>query len=331
MKKSQLSIVIVILLLLIGVRGSVYTVGEWQQAVVVQLGKIVGDPKVEAGLYFKMPFFQDVRYFDKRILTWDGSPEMVPTADKKYIEIDTTARWRITDPRRFYERVQAERTAMQRISSIIAGKTKNVVSKYKLVETVRNTNEIIQEVESSRHPDAQEAQKETAATLVEVEEKITGEIESISLGREQLSKMITSLAREDVQTLGIELIDVLIKRVSYEPSVQSKVFDRMISERTRIAEKIRSIGKGEEAKIRGKLNLDLKKIESEAYKKAQIIKGKAEAEAITIYAGSLKKDPGYYTFTRTLEVYKKAIPGRANFIISTESELFKMLNNQSAR
>lgn len=310
-----------IVALVLVLNSSLYIVGEWQQAVVVQLGRIVGEPKTKAGLQFKIPFMQDVRFFEKRMITWDGKPEMVPTADKKYIFVDTTARWKITDPRRFYEAVQSEQTATQRIASIIEGKTKNIVSKYRLVETVRNTNEIIENLEKEREA----AVDQIIDPELAIEEKITGEIEKVYLGREKLAHMITESARKEVKTFGIELIDVLIRRIAYEPSVETKVFDRMISERTRIAEKIRSVGKGEEAKIKGTLNLDLKKIESEAYRVSQEFMGKAEADSMAIYSKALKKDPGYYSFIRTLDAYKKAFPNRANFIISTDSEFLKML------
>ena len=287
-----------------------FRVNEWEQAIVVQFGKIVGEPKVNAGLHFKVPFIQDVRFFDKRILTWDGKPEQVPTKDKKYIWVDTTARWRIVNPVRFLQTVQDERRATRRITSIIEGRTKNIVSKYNLVETVRNTNDIL----------------EKAVELEGTEEEITN-IETIKVGREKLSQIIGESAREEVGTFGIELIDVLIRRISYEKSVEKKVFDRMISERNRIAERIRSIGKGEEAKITGTLNLDLKTIESEAYRKAKLIKGKADSEAIRIYAEAVKQDPGYYDFIQTLDAYKAALPGKAKFIISTNSHFFKVFND----
>ena len=293
---------------------SVFTVHEWQQAIVTQFGKIIGEPVSDAGIHFKIPFIQDVRYFEKRILNWDGEPAQVPTKDKKFILVDTTARWRIVDPVKFIQTVQDEDRAMLRITSIIDGKTKTVISNYNLVETVRNTNSILDKV-------AQAAQDEG-------EEKITGEIEVIEAGREKLSELITLQARKEIDSLGVELIDVLIRRIAYEKSVESKVFDRMISERMRIAEKIRAIGKGEEAKIRGTLNLDLKTIESEAYRQAQTIRGESEAKAIQIYADAMGQDPEFFEFIRTMEAYKKSLPERANIIFGSDSKFFQRMNKR---
>lgn len=321
MKQAQITLVLLAIALVVVLKSSIFIVTEVEQAVKIRLGKMVGEPIKKAGLNFKLPFIESVTYFDKRMLVWDGDARQVPTADKKYIYVDTTARWRIVDPKLFYVTVRNEATAMRRITSIIEGRTNDIVSRYNSVETVRNTNNIFQEVEELSKPKFDKEGKE-----LEVEEKITGEIEPIRLGREKLSQMITEAARKEIKTLGIELIDVLIRRIAYEESVEVKVYDRMISERKRIAEKIRSIGKGEEAKIRGTLNLDLKRIESEAYRTSKEIKGKAEADAIRIYAESLKADPSYFTFIRTLEAYKKAFAkGNANFIVSTDSEFFKML------
>jgi membrane protease subunit HflC len=298
--------------LFISMQSSIYIVGEWQQAIITQFGKIVGKPVTEAGLHFKLPFVQDVRYFEKRMLNWDGEPAQVPTRDKKFIFVDTTARWRIDDPVKFLQTVQSERQALQRISSIIDGKTKNIISNYKLVETVRNTNRILEKASEQSSDD-------------EVEEKITGEIEAIEAGREKLSRIITEQARKEISSLGIHLIDVLIRRIAYEKSVEGKVFDRMISERNRIAEKIRSVGKGEVAKINGRRDLELKRIESEAYRQSKVIRGKAEAEAISIYAEAMNQDKDFYKFKRTLEAYEKTMPNRAKLILSTDSDFFKWL------
>lgn len=312
----QWTIGIAVGFLLILLNSSIYIVSEWEQAIITQFGKIVGEPVTEAGLHFKTPFMQEVRYFDKRMLNWDGEPAQVPTRDKKFIFVDTTARWRIKDPVRFLETVQTEPQAMRRISSIIDGKTKTVISKYNLVETVRNTNTILEK-----------SQTESAADN-EVDERIVVEIEPIKAGREKLSRIITEEARKEIDSLGIHLIDVLIRRIAYEKSVEDKVFERMISERKRIAEKIRSIGKGEVAKISGRMDLDLKRIESEAYRKSEVIRGKAEAKAIAIYAQTMGQDPEFYKFSRTLEAYQKAMPKQTRLVLSSESGIFKMLHQQ---
>ena len=294
---------------------STFRVYESQQAVVKQLGKIMGGPITKAGLYFKIPLLQKVHYFDKRLLNWDGNPAQVPTKDKKYIYVDTTARWKITDPVKFLRTVRDYDRAMRRITSIINGHTKTIVSSYNLVETVRNTNKIIDQVEMIRNSGSDD------------EEKVIGEIEKVQVGRERLSELILESSRKEIRSLGIELVDVLISRIAYEPKVEKKVFERMISERKRIAERIRSVGKGEVAKIQGKLNFDLNEIQSVAYRKSEIIKGEAEGTATKLYADTLKRSPKFYELLRTLEAYKKTLPGRANLIFSTENNFFKPLKD----
>jgi membrane protease subunit HflC len=285
------------------------------QALITEFGQIQGKPITKAGLRFKLPY-QDVRYFDKRILTWDGDIEQIPTKDKKYIWVDTTARWKIIEVRKFAESVVSEREARARLDGILDGATRDTISSHNLVEAVRNSNSIIQDAAKSA-----EAAKELGLDP----EEVMAEIEKISVGREKLSKFIMDNASAQLAKLGIQLIDVQIRRIAYEKSVEKKVYDRMVSERERIAERIRSFGKGEEAKIRGKLNRDLKQIESDAYRVSQEIKGKAEGEAIKIYALSMKQDPSYYEFKRTLEVYQKSL-AKGSFILSTDSQFLKLLN-----
>lgn len=295
-------------------KSSIFIVSEWQIGVVKRFGKVI---RVEetAGLNFKIPFIEEAGYFDRRILSWDGKPSYVPTQGK-YIWVDTTARWRISDVGKFISTVQNEERARSRISDILEGATKNIISRYPLVETVRSSNAIINRL------------KEIAANpslAGEGADNITGEIATITIGREKLSQMIADAARKKISKMGMELIDVLIRRVAYEESVEKKVFDRMISERNRIAEKIRSVGKGERAKIEGKLDKDLKTIQSEAFKKAQGIMGEAEAEATRIYSDAFKGAPEFYEFIRTMEAYKRALPDRAKFLMSTESQFFQKI------
>lgn len=315
MNQRQIAILISLAVILLLIKGTAFTVNEGQQAIVTQFGQIVREPITEAGLKFKLPLIQDVRYFDKRLINWDGEPAQVPTRDKKFIYVDTTARWRISDPIRFIQTVQTEDHAMQRISSIIDGKIKTIVSNHNLVETVRNTNNILEKIKRSDEEQ-----------IEDIDERITGEIETIEFGRERLSQMIAQEAHKEVESLGIQLIDVLIRRIAYESSVEAKVFERMISERNRIAEKIRSIGKGEEAKIRGQMNLDLKRIESEAYRQAQMIRGRADAEAIEIFSKAAELDPEFFEYSRTLDAYKKTLPNRARLLISADSEFFRIMN-----
>jgi len=246
-------------------------VREGFQVVITQFGKPMGKPIKDAGLHFKKPFVQDVRRLDRRLLTWDGDVNQIPTKDKKYILVDTTARWKIVEPLKFIETVQTEYGARSRLDAILDSQTRDVISGHNLVEAVRNTNTIMDRVQERR-----KAARE--GKLSPEEEEVSGEIEKIKIGREKLSQLILLGARKELAEFGIDLIDVQLRRIEYEESVQQKVYDRMISERRRVAEKIRSTGRGEKANIEGKISRELQKIQSQAYKKAQLIRGKAEAK-----------------------------------------------------
>lgn len=317
-------IVIVIVIALLVAANSFFIVREGELALITQFGRIEGAPITDAGLYWKTPFVQDVRYFEKRILTWDGDPNQIPTKDKKYIVIDTTARWRINDVIKYAQAVQTEDGARKRLDGILDGVTRDIISRNNLVEAVRNTNTILERIQA--HQQKMQESNDKLEQL-ELEEQITGEIEPITVGREKLSEEILERARPELESLGIELIDVQLRRIAYESSVENKVFSRMISERQRIAEKIRSIGKGEDAKIRGKLDRDLKEIESGAYRKSEEVRGKADAEAIAIYAASIQQQPEYYKFVRSLDAYKRSLAGRAELILTTDNEFLKVLKH----
>jgi len=308
------------LVLFVALYSSFYIIPEGRQVVVTQFGRPIGRPVTAAGLHFKKPFVQDLRYIDKRILRWDGYPNQVPTKDKKYIYVDTTARWRIMDALKFIQTVQNERGAKARLDGILDAVTRDVIANHNLVEAVRNSNALL-EAESARKA----AKKSGVETTGIDEDEISGEIEPISVGREKLSEMIIVKAREELKHFGIELIDVQLRRISYEESVEKKVYGRMISERKRIAEKIRSYGKGEQAKIKGKTNRDLLRIQSAAYRTAQNIRGKAESESIRTYANAVSRDPAYYEFTRTLDAYQKAFPKGTKVILSTDSKFLNLL------
>lgn len=303
----------------ITVNSSFYIIDEGKQAIVTQFGKPIGTPVTNAGMHFKKPFIQEVRYIDKRILSWDGYPNQIPTKDKKYIKVDTTARWKITDALKFIQTVQNERGAKARLDTILDGHTRDVISNHNLVEAVRNSNAILDNIAAKK----EEIKTRKANGEPIIEEEISGEVDKIAVGREQLSQMIVEKAQEECKTLGIELIDVQLRRISYEKSVEKKVYERMISERQRVAQKIRSIGKGEKAKIEGRLTKDLNKIESEAYRKAELVRGKAQAQATAIYAKSLKQDPKFYEFIKSMESYKKAIKNDSKFILSSDNEFLK--------
>jgi len=297
---------------------STFLLPEGKQAIITQFGRPVGSPLAQSGLYFKLPWIQKVCYLDKRILSWDGHPNQIPTKDKKYIIVDTTARWRIIDALKFIQTVQNERGAQARLGGILDAITRDTISNHNLVEAVRNTNDIL---ELSEKLKAQQREKEI------IEEEITGEIEKITKGREMLSSMIAKLADQELRSFGISIIDVQLRRIEYESSVEQKVYERMISERKKIAEKIRSIGKGEQARIQGRMSRDLQKIESEAYRKAQEYKGKAEAEVASIYKKALVQGSKFYEFIRTLEAYEKSFQEGSQVILSTDSDFFKLFHS----
>lgn len=318
--KSTFGLIILLALVITG-SSSFYILTEGQQGIVTQFGKPIGEPITDAGVHFKTPFMQKVRYVDKRILSWDGDVNQIPTKDKKYIKVDTTARWIVIDALKFIQTVQNEHGAKARLDTILDGYTRDVISGHNLVEAVRNSDNILAKIEEKRADiNARKAKGEFI-----LEEEIGGEIDSVGVGREELSQMIVKQADKELVALGIKLIDVQLRRISYEQSVEKKVYERMISERQRIAQKIRSIGKGEKAKIEGRLSKDLKEIESKAYRTAEVIRGKAEAKATKIYADSLNKDPKFYEFIRTMEAYKKSIKSDAKFLLSSDSEFFKFL------
>jgi len=304
------------------VMASAYTVGEWEQAVITQFGRPVAQVN-KAGLHFKLPFVQRVRRLDKRMLNWDGDPNQIPTKDKKYIQVDTTARWRISDPLLFIQTVQTEDGARLRLDGILDSVTRDTISNNNLVEAVRNSNAIL-----TKMKDRLKAQEKGELEPGREEEEVVGEIDPIFVGREALSGIIIERARAGLKEFGIEIVDVQLRRIAYEESVEAKVYERMISERQRIAQKIRSVGKGEQAKIEGKIAKDLQQIESEAYRSVQRIKGAADAKAIRTYAAAMGADPEFYTFVRTLEAYRKSLGADTRLILSTDSKFLELLRKR---
>ncbi|TNF02440.1 MAG: protease modulator HflC [Deltaproteobacteria bacterium] len=315
--------IIVTIVVVIVLKTSLFVVTEGKQVIITQFGRPIGEPITTAGLHFKKPFLQEARFVDKRILSWDGFPNQIPTKDKKYISVDTTARWRIVDALKFIQTVQNERGAKARLDAILDATTRDVISNHNLVEAVRLSNSILDSIARKK----KEIEDKEARGEAIVEEEITGEIEKVTTGREELSKMIAESADKELGQFGIKLIDVQLRRISYEESVEKKVYERMISERQRIAEKIKSIGQGEKAKIEGRLSKDLRKIQSEAYRKAEEIKGKAEGLATSIYAKSFNMDPKFYEFIRSMDAYKKSLKSDGKFILSSDSEFLKYLKN----
>jgi modulator of FtsH protease HflC len=321
MKKGLIALGIVIGAIVIVAGNTMYIVTEGQQALVTQFGKPIGEPVTEAGLHFKKPFVQDIRYIDKRILSWDGYPNQIPTRDKKFISVDTTARWQIVDALKFVQTVRNENGARSRLDTILDSTTRDVISNNNLVEAVRNTNSIIEQVEARKA----EIERMMEQGEVLVDDEITGEIEPITIGRERLSRLIVEAADSELTQFGIRLVDVQLRRIAYESSVEAKVYDRMISERQRVAQKIRSIGQGERAKIEGRMTRDLRAIESDAYRRAQQIRGEAEARSTAIYAQALNKDPAFFEFMRSMEAYDRTFKAGDRFILSTDSEFLHYL------
>ncbi|HDZ77248.1 MAG TPA: protease modulator HflC [Candidatus Omnitrophica bacterium] len=289
--------------------GAVYVLDETKQVVITQFGDPVGDPITNAGLKFKVPFIQQANYFEKRLLEWDGDPDQIPTKDKRYIWVDTYARWRIADALKFLQSVGSEMNAHGKLDVIINGAARNAITSYQLVEVVRNTNRIL-EVEEI---------KSNLAVAAEA-------LEEIEAGRESLEILIFDKTHEQLaKQYGIELIDVRIKRINYVEDVRRKVYERMIAERKRAAEQYRSEGRGKSAEIEGQLGKELKQITSEAYRKAQILKGEADAETIKIYADAYSKDPDFYSFTKTLQTYEDTIDDKSTIILTTDSDYYKYL------
>jgi modulator of FtsH protease HflC len=292
------------------IAGSVFIVDETEQIIITQFGKVVGSPIKEPGLYMKIPLIQEINYFPKNLMRWDGNPGQIPTLDKTYIWVDTFARWKIVDPVKFFQTVNNTVSALARLDDIIDPAVRNFITSYSLIETVRK---------SARELDTFEA------GMMEDKKYDIQSLFAIKTGRELIMKGILEQAQPKLAQFGIELVDVKIKRINYVAEVRDSVYARMIAERKQIAEKFRSEGHGEAQKITGEKERDLKRITSEAYKKAQEIQGKADAEATKIYAKAFGSDPGFYSFIKTLEVYNESLGKDTSVVLSTDSELFKYM------
>ena len=284
-----------------------YIVDETQQVIITRFGEPVGDAVTEPGLHIKIPFIQRVNYFDKRFLEWDGAANQVPTRDKRFIWVDTYARWRISDPRVYLERLRGDEvTAQSRLDDILDGETRNSVARHDLVQVVRTTN---------RQPD-----------LSLQDEEETGVLEEILTGRTAITEEIIATAGPRLEELGIELIDFRLKRINYVDEVRRDVFDRMIAERQRIAQGYRSEGEGEAARISGEKERELQRIQSEAYRQAQENMGTADAESTRIYADAYNLDPGFYAFLKSMETFETVIDSTTTLILTTGGDLLQFLN-----
>lgn len=319
MKKTvQLFILAVLGVVAFASLNAIYTVSEVQQVIITQFGKPVGNPVTSAGLKVKVPFIQNVNPIDKRVLEWDGSPSDMPTKDKLYISVDLFARWRITDPLQYFLRLRDERSAQSRLDDILGSETRNAVAKHELIEIIRTTKDRV-------------PLRDTLLTEEEIEQDL-GALVPIQKGRKLVEQEIFAAAAEKVEVFGIELLDIRFKRINYNESVRPKIYDRMISERRQIAERFLSEGNGEAARIRGNRVRDLNKIQSEAYKEVEEIRGLADAKATEIYASAYNQSPQaveLYEFTRTMQSYEAMISKNTTLVLSTNSDLFKFLKGMS--
>jgi len=315
--KSALSIGLgfIVLAIVIALSGAFYTLEEGEQAVIVQFGRPVGAPVTEAGLHLKIPVIQEVRRFEKRLLIWDGDPNQIPTKGREFIWVDTTARWRIADAKKFLESVATEAGARSRLNDIIDSVVRDQVSGSELVELVRSASWVVPEGE----------------ILKEIPAEVREELKKVVIrGREELTRTVLAEARKVIPQYGIELVDVRIKRLNYVESVRKKVYARMISERKRIAAQFRSEGEGRSAEILGTMEKELRQIRSTAYRQVQEIRGKADAEATQVYGAAYGGDPEFYAFSRTLEAYKEEQNKNSVVILTTDSDYYRYLK-QSGR
>jgi membrane protease subunit HflC len=308
MKKSNIFYIILVVIALILSTQSVFILDETQQAIVTQFGKPIGEPRTSPGVNFVIPFIQKVQFFDKRYLEWDGNKNQVPTKDKKFIFVDTYARWEITNPLQFFIRLRDERSAQSRLDDILDGETRNAIASHNLLDIVRSTN---------REPEVTEEFMEELEVLQEIE-----------VGRDKIEEIILQKANERASDLGVRILDFRFKRMNYVDEVRDRVYDRMISERNRIADQFRSEGQGEARKILGDKERDLAKIQSEAKREAEEIRGVADAEATEIYASAYNQNRqsiDLYKFLRSMEALENSLDKETSLVISSDSDLFKYL------
>lgn len=308
MKLASIAGLLLALLVLMVAGGAFYTVAETDTVILTQFGAPVGEPVTEPGLHWKTPFVQEVNRIEKRVLEFDGPAVRMPTKDKTYIEVDTFARWRIVDPAKYYVALKNERSAQSRLEDIIGSETRAAVASHELIEVVRSDRARTATADPSAPG---------AATL-----------RAARRGRKELEKDILAAAAPKLAPLGVELLDMRFKRVNYTPEVLDPIHQRMKSERMQIAQRYRSEGEGEAARILGRKERRLLEVESEAYRKVQEVRGAADGEATRIYAEAYDKTPEsreFYAFLKTLDTYRSVLGARTNVVLSTDSDLFRLL------
>jgi modulator of FtsH protease HflC len=309
------------ILLLFAVLGSFYAVDQTEQVIITQFGKPVGDPITDPGLHFKLPFVQTISRIDKRFLEWDGAPVAIPTRDKTYIHVDTFARWRINDPKTYFVRLHDERSAQSRLEDILGSETRNAIAKHDLIEIVRT--------DKNRKPLHDENLKTVPTGVGTI-----GVLPPIQFGRLKIEEEIKAAAAAKLAEFGIELLDLRLKRVNYNPDVLDRIYQRMISERRQIAQRFRSEGEGEAARIAGQKERDLNEIQSTAYRQVQQIRGQADAKATEIYAHAYTQNPQaaeFYAFLKSMETYRKVLTKDSTLVLSTDSDLFGLLKRAGTK
>src|SRR6516162_1267750 len=313
------AVIAVVLVLLLVLSGAFYVVDQTEQAIITQFGQPVGDPITEPGLHFKIPFVQSVNSLDKRFLEWDGAPVAIPTRDKTYIHVNTFARWRIEDPKTYFVRLHDERSAQSRLEDILGSETRNAIAKHDLIEIVRT--------DKNRQPLRDETLKGGPTGTI-------GVLPRIEFGRLKIEEEIKAAAAQKLAEFGITVLDFRIKRVNYNPDVLDRIYQRMISERLQIAQRFRSEGEGESARIAGQRERDLNEIRSNAYRQVQQIRGEADAKATEIYARAYTQNSQaaeFYAFLKTLETYHTIFTKDSTLVLSTDSEIFALLKHAGTK
>jgi membrane protease subunit HflC len=306
------------LVVLMVLAGAFYTVDQTEQVIVTQFGKPVGEPVTEPGLHFKIPFVQTVNRLDKRFLEWDGAPVGIPTKDKTYIYVDAFGRWRISQPLQYFLRIRDERSAQSRLEDILGSEIRNSIAKHELIEIVRT--------DKNRKPIRDETIAGQAGSV--------GSLPQIRMGRQKIEAEIKEAAAGKLAEFGIELLDLRLKRLNYNPDVLDRIYQRMISERQQIAQRFRSEGEGEAAKIAGQTERDLNEIQSTAYRQVQEIRGEADAKASEIYAHAYTQNPqaaDFYQFTKSLETYRRIFSKDSTLLLSTNSDLFALMKRAAPK
>ena len=313
------------LLVAVVVFSAAYIVPEWEQVVITRFGEPIGEPITSPGLKFKVPLMDKVRRFEKRFLEWDGKVTTIPTREN-FIVVDTYARWRITDPLVFLQRFQVESRAQARLSNILDSETRDAVARHELVELIRTSNREPVPEESLEDQDSEESIQSRNEESLQIEE--ANVFEAIEVGRRAIREEILANAQESVKDFGIEILDVQFKRINYVEEVRQSVYERMIAERRRIADRFRSLGEGEAAEIRGDKERELKRIQSDAYRQAQEIRGRADAEAAEIYARAYDRSTdtrAFYEFLKTMESYGETFDQETSMVLSTGGDFYKFL------